>query len=213
MNNRGILICISGFSGSGKGTVVKRLLEKYPGEFALSISSTTRSPRPGEKDGESYFFRSREKFIKLIEEGEFLEYAEYVGNYYGTGRSFVEEKLSRGINVILEIEVQGALNVRQKMPGAVLLFMVPPSVEELERRLRERNTEDDATIRSRLEQARVEAESIDRYDYLILNDEIDKCVSRIRSVVDSVKVSTDVMSEEIKNIKIGLEEYLKKEGD
>ena len=130
--NKGILVVVSGFSGAGKGTVMKRLLEKYD-DYALSISVTTRNPRPGEEDGREYFFRKREEFEKLIQEDALIEYAQYVENYYGTPRSYVEEQLQAGRNVILEIEIQGAMKVKKKIPEALLVFVTPPTVEELER--------------------------------------------------------------------------------
>ena len=132
--NKGILVVVSGFSGAGKGTVMKRLMEKYDG-YALSVSATTRKPRPGEEDGREYFFRTRDEFEKLIEEDALLEYARYVENYYGTPRSYVEEQLQAGRNVILEIEIQGAMKIKEKIPEALLVFVTPPTVEELERRL------------------------------------------------------------------------------
>ena len=138
--NKGILVVVSGFSGAGKGTVMKRLMEKYD-DYALSVSATTRKPRPGEEDGREYFFRTRDEFEKLIEEDALLEYARYVENYYGTPRSYVEEQLQAGRNVILEIEIQGAMKIKEKIPEALLVFVTPPTVEELERRLTGRGTE------------------------------------------------------------------------
>ena len=138
--NKGILVVVSGFSGAGKGTVMKRLMEKYD-DYALSVSATTRKPRPGEEDGREYFFRTRDEFEKLIEEDALLEYAQYVENYYGTPRSYVEEQLQAGRNVILEIEIQGAMKIKKKIPEALLVFVTPPTVEELERRLTGRGTE------------------------------------------------------------------------
>ena len=138
--NKGILVVVSGFSGAGKGTVMKRLMEKYD-DYALSVSATTRKPRPGEEDGREYFFRTRDEFEKLIEEDALLEYAQYVENYYGTPRSYVEEQLQAGRNVILEIEIQGAMKIKEKIPEALLVFVTPPTVEELERRLTGRGTE------------------------------------------------------------------------
>ena len=135
--SKGILVVVSGFSGAGKGTVMKRLLEKYD-DYALSVSVTTRAPRPGEEDGIAYFFRSREEFEQLIREDALIEYAQYVENYYGTPRSYVEEQLSAGRNVILEIEIQGAMKVKEKIPEALLVFVTPPTVAELEKRLKGR---------------------------------------------------------------------------
>ena len=144
----GILTVISGFSGAGKGTIVKRLLEKYPQNYALSISATTRAPRPGEQDGREYFFRSVDCFEKMIENDELLEYARYVSNYYGTPKAYVQEQLKSGRDVILEIEIQGALKIKEKYPDTLLLFVTPPSFEELERRLVGRGTETPAVIHS-----------------------------------------------------------------
>ena len=138
--SKGILVVVSGFSGAGKGTVMKRLLEKY-NDYALSISVTTRNPRPGEEDGREYFFRTKEEFEKLIKEDALIEYAQYVENYYGTPRSYVEEQLQAGKNVILEIEIQGAMKVKEKIPEALLVFVTPPTVEELEKRFKVRGTE------------------------------------------------------------------------
>mgnify|MGYP003371990875 FL=1 len=150
--NKGILVVVSGFSGAGKGTVMKRLMEKYD-DYALSVSATTRTPRPGEEDGREYFFRTRDEFEKLIEEDALLEYARYVENYYGTPRSYVEEQLRAGRNVILEIEIQGAMKIKEKIPEALLVFVTPPTVEELERRLTGRGTETSQVIADRLARA------------------------------------------------------------
>ena len=150
--SKGILVVVSGFSGAGKGTVMKRLLEKYD-DYALSVSVTTRAPRPGEEDGIAYFFRSREEFEQLIREDALIEYAQYVENYYGTPRSYVEEQLSAGRNVILEIEIQGAMKVKEKIPEALLVFVTPPTVAELEKRLKGRGTETDQVIADRLARA------------------------------------------------------------
>ena len=150
--NKGILVVVSGFSGAGKGTVMKRLMEKYD-DYALSVSATTRKPRPGEEDGREYFFRTRDEFEKLIEEDALLEYARYVENYYGTPRSYVEEQLQAGRNVILEIEIQGAMKIKEKIPEALLVFVTPPTVEELERRLTGRGTETAQVIADRLARA------------------------------------------------------------
>ena len=157
--NKGILVVVSGFSGAGKGTVMKRLMEKYD-DYALSVSATTRKPRPGEEDGREYFFRTRDEFEKLIEEDALLEYAQYVENYYGTPRSYVEEQLQAGRNVILEIEIQGAMKIKEKIPEALLVFVTPPTVEELERRLTGRGTETAQVIADRLARAGEEAEGM-----------------------------------------------------
>ena len=165
--SKGILVVVSGFSGAGKGTVMKRLLEKYD-DYALSVSVTTRAPRPGEEDGIAYFFRSREEFEQLIREDALIEYAQYVENYYGTPRSYVEEQLSAGRNVILEIEIQGAMKVKEKIPEALLVFVTPPTVAELEKRLKGRGTETDQVIADRLARAGEEAKGMDHPEILIL---------------------------------------------
>ncbi len=183
MEERGILIVVSGFSGAGKGTIMKRLLEKYGSDYALSISATTRDPRPGERNGREYFFRSVEEFEKMIAEEELIEYARYVENYYGTPRSYVEEKLAEGKDVILEIEIQGALKVKEKFPDTLLLFVTPPSTEELRNRLTGRGTETEEVIESRMRRASEEAKFMDRYDYLIINDVLENCVEEMHQII------------------------------
>lgn len=183
MEERGILIVVSGFSGAGKGTIMKRLLEKYGSDYALSISATTRDPRPGERNGREYFFRSVEEFEKMIAEEELIEYARYVENYYGTPRSYVEEKLAEGKDVILEIEIQGALKVKEKFPDTLLLFVTPPSAEELRNRLTGRGTETEEVIESRMRRASEEAKFMDRYDYLIINDVLENCVEEMHQII------------------------------
>lgn len=180
--SKGVLTVVSGFSGAGKGTVMKRLLEKYD-DCALSISVTTRKPREGEVDGRDYFFRTKEEVEAMIEADELLEYAQYVENYYGTPRSYVEEMLSKGKNVILEIEIQGALKVKEKFPETLLLFVTPPSAAELKRRLEGRGTETQEVIASRMKRAREEAEYMDRYDYLIINDDLNECVEEMHQII------------------------------
>ena len=180
--SKGILAVVSGFSGAGKGTVMKRLLEKHD-DYALSISVTTRAPRQGEEDGREYFFRTREEVEKLIADDQLLEYAEYVGNYYGTPRFYVEEMLSKGKNVILEIEIQGAMKIKEKIPEAILIFVTPPSIKELEERLTGRGTESQEVIHSRLMRAAEESEGMENYDYLLVNDEVDSCVERLHQIV------------------------------
>ena len=161
--SKGLLLVISGFSGAGKGTVMKRLLELHD-EYSLSISATTRKPREGEADGREYFFKTVEEFEKMIAEDALIEHAQYVGNYYGTPKAYVEEQLDKGNNVILEIEIQGAMNIKRMFPDAVLMFITPPSAAELEKRLRGRGTEDEATIKARLSRAAEEAEGVEDYD-------------------------------------------------
>ena len=150
MKKKGLLIVVSGFSGSGKGTIMKQLLKKYEEQYALSVSATTRQPRPGEVDGREYFFRTTEQFEEMIGQDALIEYAQYVGNYYGTPKAYVEQQLAAGKDVILEIEIQGALKVKKKFPDTLLLFVTPPSVDVLRERLIGRGTEDAETVKKRL---------------------------------------------------------------
>lgn len=182
--SKGVLTVVSGFSGAGKGTVMRRLLEKYD-DCVLSISVTTRKPREGEVDGRDYFFRTKEEVEAMIEADELLEYAQYVENYYGTPRAYVEEMLSRGKNVILEIEIQGAMKVKKKIPEALLVFVTPPTVEELERRLRDRGTETAQVIADRLARAGEEAKGMDQYDYILVNDTVEECVDHLHQIIVS----------------------------
>lgn len=186
MKHRGILIVVSGFSGAGKGTLMKGLLGKYE-NYALSVSMTTRTPRPGEKDGESYFFVDRETFERTIAQEGLIEYASYCGNYYGTPRAYVEEQLDAGRDVILEIEIQGALKVKERFPEALLLFVMPPSAEELKRRLMGRGTESEEVILQRLERASEEAEGIEQYEYLIINDKLEECVEQMHAIISAAR--------------------------
>lgn len=186
MKHRGILIVVSGFSGAGKGTLMKELLGKYE-NYALSVSMTTRAPRPGEKDGESYFFVDRETFERTIAQEGLIEYASYCGNYYGTPRAYVEEQLDAGRDVILEIEIQGALKVKERFPEALLLFVMPPSAEELKRRLMGRGTESEEVILQRLERASEEAEGIEQYEYLIINDKLEECVEQMHAIISAAR--------------------------
>lgn len=180
---KGLLFVLSGFSGSGKGTIMKNLLERYPDDYALSISATTREPRPGEADGREYFFKTVEEFEALIANDLLLEHAIYVGNYYGTPKEFVFEELGRGKDVLLEIEVQGALQVKKKYPEAVLVFVTPPSAAELRRRLENRGTETSEKIQERIGRAAEEAEVADQYDYVLINDKLEDAVEDFRKIV------------------------------
>lgn len=182
MNQQGILVVISGFSGAGKGTLMKELLKRYD-NYALSVSATTRQPREGEKDGEDYFFVSREYFQQMIEDGRLVEYAQYVNHYYGTPRDYVEKKMAEGKDVILEIEIQGALKVKKRFPDALLIFVTPPSAGELRRRLVGRGTETIEVINARLRRAAEEASGMEAYDYLLINDEIDACVEQMHQLI------------------------------
>jgi len=182
MNKKGILIVVSGFSGAGKGTLMKALLNKYD-NYALSISATTRNPREGEVDGREYFFKTTEEFEKMIAQDELIEYAKYVNNYYGTPRAYVEEQLESGKDVILEIEIQGALKVKEKFPETLLLFVTPPSADILRGRLIGRGTETMEVIESRMKRAAEEAEGMDAYDYLIINDDLEICVREMHRII------------------------------
>ena len=181
MSNKGILTVVSGFSGAGKGTIMKRLMEKYD-NYALSVSATTRAPG-GEEEGREYFFRTVEEFEKMIAKEQLIEYAKYVDNYYGTPRAYVEEQLEAGKDVILEIEIQGALKVKEKFPETLLLFVTPPSARELKDRLVKRGTESMEVILSRMERAREEAKGMDRYDYLVINDVLEDCVDEVHRII------------------------------
>ena len=193
MKDRGILIIVSGFSGAGKGTVMKKLMSEYD-NYALSISATTRSPRPGEQDGREYFFKTVEEFETMIENNQLIEYAKYVGNYYGTPKEYVEKMLDEGKDVILEIEMQGTMKVKEMMPETVLVFITPPTAEELKKRLEGRGTEDSETIKARLKRASEEVVYMDKYDYLLINDKLDECVENLHKIVqmEHSKVSRNI---------------------
>jgi guanylate kinase len=178
----GKLFVISGSSGVGKGTVIKEFLKHNP-DFKLSVSCTTRAPREGEKHGENYFFLSKEEFKSCVEKGEFLEWAEFSGNMYGTKRPYVDEKLALGKNLILEIDTKGALNVKKIMPEATLIFILPPSFEELEARLRGRHTETEEAIQKRLESTRLEMENSKQFDYQVVNDSVENAVLKLEEIM------------------------------
>lgn len=182
MKERGILAVVSGFSGAGKGTIMKGLMSRYD-NYALSISATTREPREGEVHGREYFFVSEEEFEDMIREDRLIEYARYVDHYYGTPKGYVMSQMEAGKDVILEIEIQGALKVKEKFPETLLIFVAPPSAEELKRRLVNRGTETADVIDARMKRACEEAEQMDRYDYLLINDEIDRCVEELNGLI------------------------------
>ncbi len=183
-NHKGTLIVISGPSGVGKGTVVNMLLSRLK-DAVLSVSCTTRAPREGEKNGKSYFFISKETFLKMIDEGGFLEYSNHFENYYGTPRFFVEQKLEEDKDVILEIDVDGAANVKKQFPDALLLMITPPSREELVRRLKLRGTEDEVLIEQRLRRADYEMSRSNFYDYTVINDDLEQTVENILKIVEN----------------------------
>ena len=198
--SKGVLTVVSGFSGAGKGTVMKRLIQKYD-DYALSISVTTRKPREGERDGIEYFFKTKEEVETMIENDEFLEYARYVDNYFGTPRFYVEEMLAKGKNVILEIEIQGAMQIKSKNPEAVLVFVTPPSFEELRNRLVGRGTETADVIESRLRRASEEAEGMPSYDYILVNDQVEDCVDRLHQIILSERAKAQRNEEFINTIR------------
>ena len=187
MKQKGKLFVITGPSGVGKGTVLGKFFEKNKEEIIYSISATTRKARPGEVDGVNYFFISKEEFEKEIENGEFLEWANYSGNYYGTKKSFVEKTLNKGINVLLEIEAQGAHNVMQSHPECVSIFIAPPNLDELEKRLRGRNTESEEAIISRLNAVKRELEEAKNFKYIITNNEVEQAFLELQNIYEAQK--------------------------
>ncbi len=202
---KGIIIVVSGFSGVGKGTIMKELIKRYD-NYALSISATTRDPRPGEENGREYFFVSNEEFEKLINENGLIEHAGYVNHYYGTPRKYVEDKLAEGIDVILEIEIQGALQIKKQYNDAVLLFVMPPSAETLKTRLCGRGTETEEVIKGRLERAKEESLGIENYDYIVINDDLDKCVEQVNDIITAAHFDTSRNQEFIDTIRKELNE-------
>ncbi|EOT46567.1 MULTISPECIES: guanylate kinase [Enterococcus] len=191
MTERGLLIVLSGPSGVGKGTVRKAIFDSEGNDFQYSISMTTRNKRVGEVEGVDYYFRSREEFEALIEAGEMLEYAEYVGNYYGTPLSYVRKTLDEGKDVFLEIEVQGAKQVKEKMPDGVFIFLTPPDLSELRSRIVGRGTDDLEVIDARMKIAREEIEMMALYDYAVVNDQVPLAVERIKKIIDTEHVRVD----------------------
>jgi guanylate kinase len=193
MHKKGLLIVISGPSGAGKGTICKAFLQKNK-DVILSISCTTRQPRAGEIDGVSYFFIDKEKFMEMIQKDEFLEYAEVYGNYYGTPRSFVEKKLEEGYDVILEIDIQGSLKVKENYPDGVFIFVMPPSMEELKNRIKKRGSETEESLIRRFTAAFSEINYVSRYNYVIVNDVVDDAVKKLESILIAEKCRVDRMS-------------------
>ncbi len=200
MVRRGILIVVSGFSGAGKGSLMKRITEKY-GNYTLSVSATTREPRPGELEGRDYFFKTTDEFEKMIAKDELLEYAKYVDHFYGTPKANVEEELEAGHDVILEIELQGALKVKGKYPDALLLFVVPPTIAELKNRLIKRGTESLEVIQNRLDRAKEEVDYLEQYDYLVVNDDLEDCVDQMHQIIQAEHERTSRNHEFIESIR------------
>ncbi|MCM1498095.1 MAG: guanylate kinase [Clostridium sp.] len=199
MERKGVLIVISGFSGVGKGTAVRKLVDKY--DYSLSVSATTRAPRPGEVDGVDYHFKTVEEFRNLIDYNGFIEWAQYVENYYGTPRKFVEDELAKGNHVILEIEVQGAMHIKEQYPDAVLIFITAPDAHTMKQRLEGRGTEDAKAISKRLKRAYEETEDMPQYDYLVVNDDLDVCVEDIHSVIQAESFRASKHEDYINNMK------------
>ena len=208
-DNKGILIVISGFSGAGKGTLVRELLRRHSQDYVLSVSMTTRAPRPGERDGVEYFFTDRERFEEAIEQDGLVEYASYCGNYYGTPRAYVEEKLAEGKNVILEIEIQGALKIKEKFPESLLIFVTPPNAEELKRRLEGRGTESREVIASRLARAAEESEGVELYDYLVVNDKLEESAEEVHHLVAAARRAPVRREEFVRGIREELHSFVK----
>ena len=191
MTERGLLIVFSGPSGVGKGTVRQEIFSTPDHKFEYSVSMTTRQKRPGEGDGVDDFFRTREEFEELIKNGQMLEYAEYVGNYYGTPLTYVNETLDKGIDVFLEIEVQGALQVKKKVPDGVFIFLTPPDLDELKDRLVGRGTDSEEVIRQRIERAKEEIALMREYDYAVVNDEVPLAAERVKRIIQAEHFRVD----------------------
>lgn len=202
-NNRGLLIVVSGPSGAGKGTICKALLEKHDDLF-ISVSATTRQPRVGEIDGINYHFITKEDFLTRVEQNDFLEYAEVYGNYYGTPRSKVEEMLESGKNVILEIDIQGALKVKENFKEGVFIFILPPSMEELKQRIIKRGSETPESLMRRFKSAYQEINYISKYNYAVVNDVVDVAVSKIEGIITAEKCRVDRIKDTILDSKEGL---------
>ena len=210
MKRRGVLAVVSGFSGAGKGTLMKNLLNQYD-NYALSISMTTRLPREGEENGREYFFVSKEIFEEKVQQDGLVEYACYCDNYYGTPREYVESQMAMGKDVLLEIEIQGALKVKEKFPEALLLFVMPPSAKELENRLTGRGTESADVVAKRLRRAVVEAQGIENYDYIVINDDLEVCTQELHSIIRTAHRSVGRNEEFIENVRQELNVLVKGE--
>lgn len=195
MDKKGILLVVSGFSGAGKGTIMKRLLEKHADDYALSVSATTRKPRPGEVHGREYFFVTKDEFEQMISDNQLIEYAQYVENYYGTPRKYVEDQLESGKSVILEIEIQGALKVKEKFPETKLFFITTPSANILKERLTGRGTETLDVIDARLSRAYEESMGMENYDYLVINDDLETAVDEIHGIIQNECDNNSSMNE------------------
>lgn len=202
MTNKGILIVLSGPSGAGKGTICKALLSR--GDYWLSVSATTRNPRAGEIEGKNYYFIDKDEFVNRIESGDFLEHAEVYGNYYGTPKSKVLSALDSGKNVILEIDIQGALKVKESYPGGVFIFILPPSMEELKQRIINRGSETKESLMTRFKSAYQEINYVSKYNYAVVNDTVEEAVKKIESIITAEKCRVDRIKETILDSKEGL---------
>jgi len=207
-SKKGNLIIISGFSGAGKGTIMKALTAKYPDKYALSVSATSRGPRPGEVDGREYFFKTKEEFEQMLENDELLEHAIYVGNYYGTPKSYVLDKMADNYDVILEIEIQGAMQIKKWKEDTILMFVSTVDADTLKERLTGRGTESAEVIRQRLGRAYEESLGVEDYDYLIINDDLDETVEKVHSIIQNehAKINNNIdfinqMRSELKRFK------------
>ena len=205
--NKGKLIVVSGFSGAGKGTVIKRLVEKD--DYSLAISATTRQPREGETDGKEYYFKSVDEFMSLIDYNGLIEWAQYVDNYYGTPRKFVEDEIAAGKNVILEIEVQGAMNVKAQYPNAILIFITTKDIDTLYNRLVSRGSETEEVIAKRMARAAEEATSMENYEFIVINDDLEECVDAVNSIVVSESCKKENRTDFLIGIKNQLDERIK----
>lgn len=205
MSKKGIIAIISGFSGAGKGTVVGELTKKYG--YAVSISATTRKPREGEEEGKSYFFKTKEEFEQMIEADELIEYAKYVDNYYGTPKAYVMEQINKGKDVLLEIEMQGALKVKKKFPEVSLIFITTPSVKELRRRLEKRGTEEAEVTDKRLARAKEECDYMESYDYIVENAELEECVASLHGLLQAIHFSQGNQKELTEKIRKDFDQY------
>ena len=211
MTKRGLLIVLSGPSGVGKGTVRAAIFSKGEQKFVYSISATTRQPRTGETDGVDYFFKTREEFEQMIQNKQLLEYAEYVGNYYGTPLEYVENTLATGKDVFLEIDVQGAIQVRELMPEGVFIFLTPPDLHELESRIVNRGTDSDEVIKNRMKVAREELGLMKYYDYSVVNDKVENAVQQIEAIIQTEHLRIQRNLESIEEFEDELEEILEEE--